>query len=295
MTSLLSTLLNRGCFIVGAILFLISSETSLPLFAEQSPSLAASNDFIVATVNNNPIEKSKLNQVVQEYKVKSGKDVVTLEERKRLVNNIIIRQLILQQPSVQAIKNNKAFIKRIEAYQDAMLIKLFLEKEIGNKLIATDEEMQKYYQLNQDKFKTSKRVSARVILLRNQEEARAVMAKLKDGQDFSTLVNKYSVDLPSASSGGKLEIEEGKFFPQIENAVFNLKENEISEIIETSYGCNIFKVEKIIPAGIKPYEATKDDIKKQLLKQKEARAFFEMAAGLEKEADIKIFEKLLLE
>ena len=55
----------------------------------------------------------------------------------------------------------------------------------------------------------------------------------------------------------------------------------------------IFKIEKIKPAEPKPFIMVKDEIKKQILKQKESQAFLEMAAKLEKKADIKISKKVL--
>ena len=119
------------------------------------------------------------------------------------------------------------------------------------------------------------------------------MEKIKNGGDFISLLKEYSIDLPSAADDGKIEIEKGKFFPEIEKEVFSLKENEISRIIKTQYGYNIFKIEKIKPAEPKPFVMVKDEIKKQILKQKESQAFLEMAAKLEKEADIKISKKVL--
>lgn len=295
MTSLLSVYSKRSFLIAGAILFLILANSNLALFAKQVEPSPESDDVIVAKVNGIDIGKSTYDSVVQNFKTKSGKKELTTEDRTRLIQNIIIRQLILQHASIPSLRQDEEFKQKIDWYEKETLIKLFLEKEIGSKLIATDEEMKEYYRQHPDKFKGKKRVTARVILVRTREDAQTVLSKIKDGQDFSTLVKKYSVDLPSVKDGGILEIEEGKFYPQIQKAVFSLKKNEISDIIETEFGFNLFKIEKIIPAKVRPYEEVKDLVKENLMKYKEARAFFEMAAGLEKEADITIFEELLSE
>ncbi|NWH04279.1 peptidylprolyl isomerase [Desulfobacter latus] len=279
-----------------SILFLTSSAICLPVFGKPTTPAAeasAEDNVIIAMANHTPIPKAEFIRVLEQFKKKSPKKLVSDEEKERLIHNLIIRYLILEDPSINEMRQNKAFIKRIKAYENEMLIKQFLNREIGTKLTVTDEEVLAFYKAHSAHFAYPDRIDARVILLRNQEEAEQVMEKIKNGKDFINLIKEYSIDLPSAANDGKIEIEKGKFFPEIEKEVFSLKENEISRIIKTQYGHNIFKIEKIKPAEPKPFVMVKDEIKKQILKQKESQAFLEMAAKLEKEADIKISKKVL--
>ena len=75
--------------------------------------------------------------------------------------------------------------------------------------------------------------------------------------------------------------------------LFVLKVGEISDIVETRYGFHILTVDEIITTQYRPFEEVKESIRKGLLQQKEAKAFDEMAANLEKNAKIKIFEENL--
>ncbi|WP_321417781.1 peptidyl-prolyl cis-trans isomerase [uncultured Desulfobacter sp.] len=284
---------GRRFYYVIMFIFALSFICALPLYGEPEQLSTSSNDPVIATFNNGVIKKSEFYQAIQDFKKKTGKQDVSIEERKRLVNNLIIRHLILRHPSAQEIKSEKNFIRAIKAYENATIIKFFLEKEIGRKMIATDEEIRKFYDANPDRFKTSKKASTLVILLRNREEAELVKKKIESGEDFSALVAHYSVDLSTVKNGGKLLVEDGKVLPVIGKAVFSLKENEISPILETNYGYSIFKVEKIIPAETKSFEAARDEVKTQILKQKEAEAFLQMEERLKKGAEIKISEKLL--
>lgn len=71
---------------------------------------------------------------------------------------------------------------------------------------------------------------------------------LKDGMSFEQAVKKYSEDEPSADKGGVIgNISRGRFLREFEEKVLNMKENEISNIIETRYGLHIAKVNSIVP------------------------------------------------
>lgn len=79
------------------------------------------------------------------------------------------------------------------------------------------------------------------ILVATREEAEAILAELKAGKDFSQLAKAKSVG-PNAKRGGDLGyFSKGDFQPDFENAIQNLKEGEISNVVETQLGYHIFK------------------------------------------------------
>ena len=65
---------------------------------------------------------------------------------------------------------------------------------------------------------------------------------VKDGKSFETQARINSDDPGSASKGGKIEASAGMMVPQFESTVFQLKEGEISNIIESPYGYHIIKL-----------------------------------------------------
>ena len=66
--------------------------------------------------------------------------------------------------------------------------------------------------------------------------AQEVLQKLKEGEDFDTLVTEYNEDSKSQYSFGKGEMDQA-----FEEAAFNLGTNEISGIVESEYGYHIIK------------------------------------------------------
>ncbi len=77
-------------------------------------------------------------------------------------------------------------------------------------------------------------------------QTRAIMQGLQDslrnGKDFATLAKRYSQD-GSAASGGELPwAKRGEYVHEFEEAIFGLKENQISDIVKTQFGFHIIQL-----------------------------------------------------
>jgi len=73
------------------------------------------------------------------------------------------------------------------------------------------------------------------------EDADKVLQKLKNGEDFETLKDEYSDDTSLNGNKNGYYFAPGEFANEFEYTAFKLKENEISEVVETSAGFHIVK------------------------------------------------------
>ena len=255
---------------------------------------AESGDTIVATINGSPITKSRINVLISVYKAKTGQKEVTKEVKLTLLQNAIRHDLILLQEAVNGLRNDDKIVRKVKGYENNLIIARFLEDQVGSHLTVSEEEIKKYYKDNLNEFSSPPMVQARHVLLRTHEQAGEVLQRLRNGEDFAQLAKDCSIDLPMALEGGSMGvIQKGKCLPELEKALFVLNEGEVSDIVKTRFGYHILTVDKIIPVNFNPLEEVRDQIEKIILRQKEAKAFDEMAAKLEKNADIKIFEDRL--
>lgn len=79
------------------------------------------------------------------------------------------------------------------------------------------------------------------ILVKTRAEAEELLKQINAGKDFSELARTKSIS-PSAAKGGDLGyFDKGDFAAEIENAITGLKVNQVSAIVETKNGFNIFK------------------------------------------------------
>ena len=79
------------------------------------------------------------------------------------------------------------------------------------------------------------------ILVKTREKAEQINAQLNAGEDFRELARKNSI-APNAPNGGDLGyFDKGDFAEPIEETILNLQVGEVSGVVETTFGYNIFK------------------------------------------------------
>ncbi|MBW3004706.1 peptidyl-prolyl cis-trans isomerase [Candidatus Woesearchaeota archaeon] len=87
-----------------------------------------------------------------------------------------------------------------------------------------------------------KKVHAKHILVKTQEEANAILYDLKHGMDFDEVAKARSL-CPSGKKGGDLGwFGKNQMVKEFETAAFNLKKDELSKPVKTQFGYHIIKV-----------------------------------------------------
>jgi peptidyl-prolyl cis-trans isomerase D len=147
-------------------------------------------------------------------------------------------------------------------------------------LKVTDGEIKRYYEDNQKRYRQEGQVRARHILLKLtpeatdaqvakvRTEAEKILAEARKGADFPALAKKYSQD-PSAGQGGDLGyFSREKMVPEFSEAAFNLKPGEVSDLVRSSFGFHIIKVEDVRPEQIRELETVREEIELALKRDK---------------------------
>ncbi len=115
-------------------------------------------------------------------------------------------------------------------------------KETRDKTESTDEEVQASHILIA--YEGSERAAEDVTRTKDEarEEAERILAEVQaDPDNFAEFAKQYS-DGPSSTSGGDLGyFGRGAMTPPFEEAAFALNVNDVSEIVETSFGFHIIK------------------------------------------------------
>jgi peptidyl-prolyl cis-trans isomerase C len=181
-----------------------------------------------------------------------------------------------------------------------LFISKYVEQQFLKKGKVTDADVKAYYESHLSALKQPLQVRVSHILVqfdsksdpaRKQEarrKAEKILNDLKDGKDFKTIAREQS-DGPTRTSGGDLGyIRMGQLEKQFESVVFNLKKDEISDVIETNYGYHLFKVTDRKPESIVSFDNVKEQIKQLLLQEKAKKEADEYARKLREKSDVKI-------
>ncbi|MGY8526912.1 SurA N-terminal domain-containing protein [Paracidovorax citrulli] len=155
----------------------------------------------------------------------------------------------------------------------------------------TPEQLKSYYDSNAARFGTEEQRQASHILISApkdapkaerdaaRQKAESVLQAVRQQPDtFADVARKQSQDPGSAQQGGDLGfMGRGALVKPFEDAMFSLKEGQISDLVETDYGFHIIKVTGIKPAQTRPLEAVRGELEKELRRQLAVKQFNEQA------------------
>ena len=276
----------RTAVFLGTLFFLLLTMAS-----------AKAEDAVVAVVNNERIYASDLEKLVAQYKTSAGKQELTMDELKQLVDNLAIRRLVLQQPEVQALKNDAEIRRKVQAFEEGLIVADFITGYVNARVSATEEELRNYYKTHKDQFTVGKIQTASAILLRTRKEAEQILAKIAQGADFGALASEFSLDLRTAQNGGSLGVVERAKVPStMWDEIVKLEAGQVGDIVETKYGYAIVKVDRVVtPESVKPFEEVREEIRQSFVPKQREKIYDAMVVELKKDADIEIFDERILE
>src|ERR1700688_99684 len=167
--------------------------------------------------------------------------------------------------------------------------------KVQNGVQITRDDLQAYYNQHRDEYRTAEQAKVSHILIKTplpgpdgkvdekgvaaaQARAADLLKQLKAGAKFEDLAKKYSEDPGSAKEGGSLGwIGRGRTVPEFEKAAFSLPKGQISDLVKSSYGFHIIRVDDRQDAHMKTLDEVKDQIE-PLLKQQKAQAIAQKQA-----------------
>lgn len=138
--------------------------------------------------------------------------------------------------------------------KDQLLVEQVQQAILANVEVTPSEVKNYYHSMSKDsipmvnsKYEIAHLVKKPPITLDQKLEVKDRLYKMRkrilDGERFSTLALLYSEDPGSAKKGGELGFHgKGEFAPEFEAAAFNLRDGEISEVIETEFGFHIIQM-----------------------------------------------------
>ena len=217
----------------------------------------------------------------------------TPQGRKEMLDTMVIRELILQQASKDGLDKGAEIEDKLQDLKKRLIVESFLKKKVEVESKVSDEDMKKFYEQNKDKFKSGEQIKASHILVKAEKDAKDVLSQLKAGGNFEEIAKKSSVDSSSAKGGDLGWFGKGSMVPAFEKAALALKEGQVSDVVKSDFGFHIIKLTGKRPAGIRPFEEVKEQIKGAIMPTKQQEVFQKIKEELKKTAKITIKEDVL--
>ena len=288
----------------------IASFAGLPFRPLQSALLAASlalliissgavyaqdKDPVVAKVDGVEIRQSDLAIAEQE----AGQLPPMSPEAKHDYLVQISADLILVAKFAEAKKfgDSDDFKRKLEFNRKKLLMEALMQS-VGKDAL-TDAAMHQVYDEALKQISDEQEVHARHILIRatpNDEKAskeaeekiKAVIARLKKGEDFVKLANDLTEDPSGKANGGDLGyFSKEQMVPEFSDTAFRLEKGQISDPVKTQFGWHVIKVED--KRSKQPPKF--DEVKPQLERYVIGKAQSDLVMSLRKDAKIERLDK----
>ena len=239
--------------------------------------MAAGNAFV--TVNGVAVSQNLANVFMAEQKAQGAPDSPELKNAVR--EELIRRELLLQEAKKAGLDKKPEVAAQADAARQAFFVRAYIQ-EFVKKNPVSDAQLKADYdkikgQLGNTEYKT------RHILVKNEDDAKAIIANLKKGAKFEELATQ-SVDPGSKDNGGDLGWRSaGNFVKPFSDALTGLNKGKYTETpVKTDFGYHVILLEDTRPLNVPPFE----ELKPRLTQQAQAQQINKMVEGLRAKAKI---------
>lgn len=140
----------------------------------------------------------------------------------------------------------------------------------------SEADIQSWYDQHKADYSQPQRSRYSIIQTKTEAEARSVLDALKQGGDFASLAKSKSADPISARKGGDMGWLEPATTPdELKNAGLTQK-GQLSDVIKSSVGFLVVRLDDIQPEQVKPLAQVHDVIADKVKQEKALDAFYKL-------------------
>lgn len=231
------------------------------------------NEKILATVDGMSVTQTEVDEMVMALTQQRGQDFNNPQGRAMVLEQLINKKLLLVDASKNLYEHNPEFKAQLQKVKEDMLADFAIGKAL-EKIEVKEDEIKAFYEENKEKFQTGETVNASHILTDSEEKACEIMKKIENGEISFEEAAKENSSCPSSQNGGNLgDFTRGQMVPEFDEACFNMNEGEMKGPVKTQFGYHIIKLNSKKPSQIRSYDEMKDGIKRNILSDKQHKAY----------------------
>ncbi|MFO7889130.1 MAG: peptidylprolyl isomerase [bacterium] len=224
---------------------------------------------IVATIKEgNSITVQELTSF---YNSKYNKDIhqVSYEELTGILDQMIEEEIKLKAAYQMGLDKDSSLIQRVENLKENLMLQTIHKLKVIDKII-NEELIRDFYHRSSREVEYHDLVirikgSAPEVINEKKETAEMILNELRAGKDFNQIAGKYSQDPDIYSS--KKTISYTNINDQFQNAVYSLREGQISDVIKRFNNFHIVRIKNIHQKDTESFSEKRDEIRKKLWNQ----------------------------
>jgi peptidyl-prolyl cis-trans isomerase SurA len=225
-------------------------------------------------------QKHTLRDLVdQSLLVQRGKDMgvsVETEVIKRLDSIRVENKLASMEELEKAVAGQGMNFEDFKnGIRNSLLTQKVIGSEVGSHISIGDEEVNKYYEAHKTEFVGPEQVALREIVVSTEgkkpedlpdlkKKAETALKRVQDGEDFAEIAKRFSDGSTKAQGGFLGQYKHGELSKELEDKVFKMKRNELTEVMETKQGYLVLQVLEHYDEGIQSLAKVKGKIMDEL-------------------------------
>jgi peptidyl-prolyl cis-trans isomerase SurA len=195
------------------------------------------------------IDQSLLVQRGKDMGISVETEVIKRLDQIRIQNNLSSMEDLEKAVSTQGI-NWEDFKDNI---RKGLLTQRVISQEVGSHITVSKEDVAKYYEDHKAEFVRPEQVALREIVVSTEgkkdselpdlkKKAETALKRVKDGEEFTEIAKRFS-DGSTAKQGGFLGVyKRGELSKELEDTVFKMKKNDLTEVLDTKQGYLVLQV-----------------------------------------------------
>ncbi len=199
---------------------------------------ATQQDPVVARVNGTEIHRTDV--LAARQKLPAQVQQIPFEQvYPQLLDTLVSNMLAAQAGKKQKLADDPEVKKRLQWAQDQIIEEVYLRRYITASI--TDDKIKTRYDQYVKEQKPQDQVNAKHILVKTEDEAKAVIDDLKKGGDFAAIAKDKSNDPGTKATGGDLGwFTKDEMVPEFADAAFKLQKGQYTETpVKTQFGYHV--------------------------------------------------------
>ena len=215
----------------------------------------------LATVNGKPVPMARVDALI---KTATHGQEAPPEVKAQAKDQVVMREIFAQEAEKQGIASTADYKMQLELVRQTVLINTLFQNFIKSHPISDAEAQAEYTKIKGEQSGTE--YHARHILVDSEDDAKKLIAQIKNGAKFEDLAKKNSKDTGSAENGGDLDwAKPSAYVPEFSTALQGLKKGQMTETpVKTQFGYHIIKLEDSRTAQFPGFDEVKDKVKQQM-------------------------------
>ncbi len=230
------------------------------------------NEKVLASVNGKQITQGDVENMIaamgqqgQAYRSPQGYEAV--------LEQLINQNLLLLDAQRNLYEREPAFKAQLNRVKEELLVNYAIEKAISS-VNVTPDDAKKYFEENPEMFAGQPTVSASHILVDTEDEANALLTKIKAGEITFADAAAENSKCPSSRNGGSLgEFSRGQMVPEFDEACFTMEVGELRGPIKTQFGYHLIQLDAKNDAKPLAFSDVREELVRRLTAEKQQAAY----------------------